>query len=288
MVINLDRRFVSLLCITVLSSMTVTPGMTQEANTVQRPATRPLISQRQRPQPQRPTNPASTQKSPANRSSRGFAFAGKGAPASTVSGGRRNNGRCPQDTSLVADSAIAPTTVTQGLTALVPLSRFDGETIAERPTFLVYVPPTTARQLAFKLEDSDKEEVYSTRLNITGSSQIVDIRMQEPLQVGKRYFWTAALVCPESGPGDPFVEVSIKRVQPDNALANQLKQATDLFDQASLYAKAGLWYEAAAALFELRQPQPNDLDYVAAWRELLQSVDLDRMTTVPLRTAKRN
>lgn len=280
MLINLDRRWFLIGLITVLL-IPVLPGLAQQPDSSQSLTNNLHTFQEQT---SRQTLPSLKRPVPPDRSTQlasSFAFQGKGAPTNTVAGGRRGNGLCPQDASTVTGSAVGAANSTQGLTALLPPSRFSGETMSDRPTILVYVPQTTARQLVFFVEDSNQTEVDRTRFKVTGSPQILGIRLPLPLQVGQPYRWTVAMVCPKASPDNPFVEGTMQRVQPDSTFAHQLQQATPL-DQASLYAKSGFWYEASTALFELQQTQPKNSDYSAAWKELLQSVGLEKMATVPL------
>src|SRR5919199_2160707 len=71
-------------------------------------------------------------------------------PDDTRGGGTRDGGRCPQDAM-----------TSQSLTALSPVPE-PGLTLAERPTFLAYVPQTTAQRAEFSLFDQNNKGIYQT------------------------------------------------------------------------------------------------------------------------------
>jgi hypothetical protein len=54
----------------------------------------------------------------------------------------------------------------------------------------------------------------------------------------------------------------------------------------NLYAQAGLWYDALAALASLRQSQPQNPAFVTEWRELLGAVNLEALANQPISSAQ--
>ncbi|MDX2228174.1 MAG: DUF928 domain-containing protein [Leptolyngbyaceae cyanobacterium bins.349] len=285
---HLNRQWICLLSIAALSSLAAFPGMAKTPTPPASNRTTPRTLQ-QRRTPSQPTPNRSMPAVPRGQSAaRSFAFEGKGSPASTVAGGRRSNGLCqaasnnsPLQASSSLPTAAAPD-YTQTLTVLVPTQGFDGGVASDRPTFLVYVPQNSARELSFRLKDSDDNDIYQTQVPLTGSPQIVGIQMPEPLKVGQTYQWLATLICSNNtvAANNPYVKVKIQRVQPDREIASQLQQAHSL-EQVAAYARASLWYEASTALVALKQANPQNAEYTTAWNELLQSIGLDKLTTVP-------
>lgn len=196
-----------------------------------------------------------------------FAFEpppGQDAPKQTAGGGVRG-GNCP--------AAIGAATQTTPLTLLLPESGF-GLTVKDRPTFMAYVPPTSATEVEFTIRDGSEEYAYRTQVPIDGRGGVVSISLPAsapPLEAGKDYIWSVAMVC---APGDRLQDVVaqgyIRRVQPDSNLTSQLANAEPL-SQADVYGKAGIWFETLNTLAELRKAQPTDPKLAASWQELLES-----------------
>ncbi|MEQ8467824.1 DUF928 domain-containing protein [Coleofasciculus sp. E1-EBD-02] len=217
------------------------------------------------------------------------------APEITTGGGRRHEGQCSADQGVAED-----TTASQSLTVLVP-SVLDAQplkeleqspvginfqlTVSEKPTFLVYVPQTSAQVLELRLEDEEGQPIgEAAYLNLTATPGIYSISLPEtapPLAVGQDYKWLVSMTCQVSGPDDPFVEGSIRRVSPDSILTRSLDQVTDL-EQVAVYAQAGIWQDAVVNLAALRQTQPNNPEVVSAWEDLLQYAQLEDITHAPL------
>ncbi|MGI0485433.1 DUF928 domain-containing protein [Pantanalinema rosaneae CENA516] len=209
---------------------------------------------------------------------------GQPAPKVTIGGGRRNSGICPQDSSIVNATANPSLPRARTLLPLLPTTRL-GLTIEAHPTFLIYVPSTSARILEFKLEDQDGEEVYQTTMDLSATPGVVRISLpahQAALQVGKDYKWTVSIACQPDGvkPQDPLATGAVRRIQPDSALVTQL-QTANAIDRVELYARSGIWFEAVASLAELRRSQPHNQTLASAWEELLQSAGLSAIATAP-------
>lgn len=143
--------------------------------------------------------------------------------------------------------------------------------------------------MELELWDEKDKQLYSTKLAIApGQSGFMNLRLPTdasllPLEIGKQYHWQLRLLCPEDKNGSEqiFVQGWIKRVEKLAALASQINQATPQ-ERVALYAKAGLWYETVAGLFDLRRLYPNNGDLREAWTKLLKSVDLSEIAEEPL------
>jgi Domain of Unknown Function (DUF928) len=190
-------------------------------------------------------------------------------PGSSAAGGRRNPSACPQDAVAVTTSPL--------LTALSSTTK-PSLTLAERPTFLVYVPKTNAQNAEFSLRTQNGSGVYRTTVSLTRAANIISITLpvQSPaLTVGKQYTWSFAVICnPNDRVDDRFVTGTVQRIELDPTRLRQIQQAS-LKEQVSLYQKADAWYDALAILFELKRTQPNDPLVNTAWRELLRSGGVD-------------
>jgi hypothetical protein len=194
-------------------------------------------------------------------------------PDETTGGGTRDEGRCPQDAK-----------TSQPLTALSPVTEA-GLTVAERPTFLAYVPQTTAQTVEFSLFDQNNKGIYQTIFDLTNTPGIVSFSLPPnapTLEIGQDYTWSFAMICnPKNRLQDQFVRGRIRRTQLDSGLMNQIKKAAPK-ERVSLYKTADVWYEAVFTLFELQRSQPNDPSVSAAWKELLNSGGLNSIATQPL------
>jgi hypothetical protein len=170
-----------------------------------------------------------------------------------------------------------------GLTALMPDSNL-GRTMAERPTFFWYMPQSAAAA-EFVLLDANNTELYKTLVPVPSQSGIVSLNLPDSvsaLEVGQSYRWYFSLVCdPLDRSADTFTSGWVERVDRNPALLQEIAAAPPT-EQAMLYAKAGLWYEALAVLATLRQSQPQNAALVTQWQTLLESVGLEQVADQPL------
>jgi hypothetical protein len=206
------------------------------------------------------------------------------APKTTVGGGRRNDGKCAQDRNASQDYAES-NTADRLMTPLVRSPLTDSQlTVSARPTFMVYVPQTSAQALELKLEDGQGKGIYQTRINLTGTPGIVSMSLPAAapeLEVGENYKWLVSVVCQSGEPEDLFVEGSVRRIQPDSTLSQVDK--VEPLERVALYAKSGVWYEALANLAALRKAQPNDSQVASAWENLLKDAGLGAIANAPLK-----
>ncbi|HBL11932.1 MAG TPA: hypothetical protein DD379_11085 [Cyanobacteria bacterium UBA11162] len=209
-------------------------------------------------------------------------------PTITVGGGRRNDGKCSEDRNTSQPPTSDRQSLDQHLTPILPSSGSDVHlTVVTHPTFLVYVPETSAKAVEFILEDPDGVELYRIGMNLKNTPSIVSIGLPATapeLEIGKDYKWIVAMVCQSPSPEDPFAEGLVRRIQPDSALS-RLENAKHLepLEQVAVYAKLGIWYEASAKLAALQNTQPNNPAVVLAWEQLLQDVGLGAIADVPVK-----
>lgn len=190
-------------------------------------------------------------------------------PGSSAAGGRRSASTCPQD-------AIAATTDPL-LTALSPTTT-PGLSLAERPTFLVYVPSTSAENAEFSLRSRDGRGIYRTTVPLTDTPTLISISLPDqvaPLEIGSLYTWSFAIICnPDNRLEDQFVTGSIQRIELNPVRLSQIEQSPPA-RRIALYQEDGIWYDALTLLFELKRSQPDDLSVDTTWREFLQSGGID-------------
>ncbi len=191
-------------------------------------------------------------------------------PGSSSAGGRRDPSNCPRD----PGTAARPL-----LTALSPTAK-PGFTLVERPTFLIYVPKTSAKNAEFSLRSRSGQGVYRTTVALTHTPDLIRITLptqSSPLELGKLYTWSFAVICnPDDRLDDRFVTGMVQRIELDPTRLRQIQQASPK-EQAILYQKADVWYDALAVLFQLTRRERNEPDMLKAWRELLQSGGVDTM-----------
>jgi len=204
---------------------------------------------------------------------------GLGTPDNRIGGGTRGKG-CNED-----EQAPIPLIPTSGI----------GTTAAEYPTFLWYMPQTSAAELEFILRDVQGKELYRTKYTLAKSAdslksapRIMSLTLPvsanfSPLKIGAEYNWELTLICNSSSQignvivdertGDIVVVGKIKRVALDPTMAQRLQKASPQ-ERFALYANAGLWYERLTTLVELQRDRPNDENLSAAWDKLLTSAGL--------------
>ncbi len=170
------------------------------------------------------------------------------------------------------------------LTALAPSNNV-GTTVSGNPTLFWYVPETTAQSAQFKVLDAQRKNVYLTTLALNGTPGVVNLNLPKTvsLEPGKEYTWQLALVCnPLNRRQDMFVRGKLKRTELSSEQKTQLAAATEPLKQAEVYARAKVWQETLMILAQLYRDRPNDSHISEAWKELLQSVQLEAIATKPL------
>lgn len=166
-----------------------------------------------------------------------------------------------------------------------------GKTTAEHPTFWFYVPTASSlRAVEFVLQDERDNDVYRSAVSLPARSGIIGVRLPSsipPLNLNQNYHWflktEMAVSCDRQNSTlvKDSVEGWIVRVSPEPTISQQLASATPQ-QRISLYAQAGLWYDALTTLAEQRLQKPEDTTLKASWDGLLQSANLSDVTSQPL------
>ncbi|HLO52354.1 MAG TPA: DUF928 domain-containing protein [Kamptonema sp.] len=215
-----------------------------------------------------------------------FAAPGDASPSTTTGGGTRDvNFQAPGEDS--PKSTVGGGTRTDALSVFIPLLPATklGRTVAARPTFFVYVPEGTRKQIFFSLQTTDRKPHYQTTFEISGKQGILSFTLPADapeLEVGKDYLWFFAVIEPGQvlQPGNYGVNGWVKRV-PAPVARETNKQLTAV-KEAELYAESGIWYDTLAVLAAARRSQPENQTLVSEWNSLLKQVGLDRLTAIPL------
>lgn len=217
---------------------------------------------------------------------------GIGRPPITAGGSTRTGSIRRGSTGSRADKCDGdPQNLSPFLTGLIPdLDPKDPEdnwglTVEEKPQFFVYLPPTSAREAEFTLQDDEGNDVYRTKLSIVGESGIVRIALPKniaSLKTEQNYSWYFTIFCNVRDRRDNLaVAGGIRRIAVDGNLAEALPKAAER-DRYKVYAENGIWYDAVAALAELRQENPNDAALAQEWKKLLESAGLKEIQDSPI------
>lgn len=191
----------------------------------------------------------------------------RGVPDRRVGGGTRG---CWQNT--------LTTPSDETVTAIVPIESF-GYSLSTYPTIYVYVPTffaERAHSAEFFLTDADENDLYQLSFTepIPGGILKIDLAEMEnlpPLEAETSYRWSFVLTCdPGDRSADLYVGSWFQWIEPSAELANTLTTANPS-QLASIYAQAGIWYDALS----------NAVAFPTQLQNLLNSVEL---YTVPINT----
>jgi hypothetical protein len=179
--------------------------------------------------------------------------------------------------------SIVGATMPAALIGLMPQSYY-GTTVSERPTVMVYLPASNAEEAVFSIKDEAGNTQHQMTIPVAGKSGIIAVKLPADapaLAVSKNYQWFLALkIDGQLSPSTPYVDGWIQRIQPSGELLRAMQQQ-DVLKQAEALGKNGVWYDCVATLATLVS-QPNNPTILKQWEELLSSVNLKEIVTVPL------
>jgi hypothetical protein len=169
----------------------------------------------------------------------------RGAPGGRTGGGTRG---------------LADTTL--GLAVLAP-KEHTGLTVNAQPALYWYLGQETKHPVHVTLTDRQSvKPLLEVRLVPPIQAGIQQVRLADHnirLQPGVPYDWSVAIVPDATQRSqDIIVMGTIELVAPPDGLQGQLTKAGKT-DAPRLYAKAGLWYDAIAALSALIATAPQDM-----------------------------
>ena len=183
----------------------------------------------------------------------------RGAPGGRVGGGTRGPGDA-----LPALVALAPNHV--GLTA------------QEQPSLYWYISKVTDHPLELTIvEPQAVDPVLETALSQPTHHGVQRVRLADygvRLALDKEYQWFVALISDrEHRSKDRLAGGRIERMHVPQSLVAQLAQA-DQVEAANIYAQAGFWYEAIAAVSEVIDAASADSELRELRATLLDQVGL--------------
>lgn len=197
--------------------------------------------------------------------------------------GTVNQGACPKLP--IALTALVPA-IGESPTDADPASTVQvwGNTTLAQPAFWFYNPYPQAADYSVRFElrrDGSSESVYKTSLVLPNQPGLVSLSLPNTvsLEVNQRYRWFLTVDCNPLSDATPVsVEGVIQRVPLSADLSRSLSTASAL-EKASLYAKAGVWYDALTILAELRQ---QNAQATTDWQTLLKEVGLSDLADKPI------
>jgi len=149
-----------------------------------------------------------------------------------------------------------------------------GLTTLEQPSLYWYLSkPVAIRIEIAAVGNQGVTTVFETRVAspATGGVQKMDLaRHGIRLQPGIEYRWS---VTPETAPKQSSNSAAIERIVASPQLTQRI-EATPRVKHAGVYAEEGIWYDAIAALGELIEHSPEDLELRAQRAALLEQVGL--------------
>jgi hypothetical protein len=189
-----------------------------------------------------------------------------------------------------ASRGIKCQTSSQNLRLLVPQDSNIGLTVAERPLLVAYLPGIEPGKMGELIltNDDGSTILFTTQFNVPSQPGVISFAIPAsvpPLEVGQRYQWQLRIICePDNLNADINSPVGwIERVQADAALSQQVNQAIAQ-THSTLYAQAGIWYDALSSLLTQRRALPQDTTFAEAWESLLssESVGLQTVAEEPI------
>ena len=122
-----------------------------------------------------------------------------GTPQTETSGGAtRNSGKC-----LVGYSSSEAI-------ARLPQNNHLQLSQGQEPTFVVYVPATTAQEASFSLQDESQNTIYQAKVPLPEAGGVISIALPKAvseLEAGKDYMWVLEVLCtPEISPENPIMQ----------------------------------------------------------------------------------
>jgi hypothetical protein len=188
-------------------------------------------------------------------------------PTDSPSGDRSGGGTRPELTRSCPETAHPPT-------AIAP-ENANGATTSEYPVFWFYIPYSayTVSGVEFSLLNQDETQtLYRARVQLGNTPGIVSVPIPStqtrPLEQNATYRWYLTLDCQPKQPlelNDFILTGWIARTTPNPQ-----------------FRWDGVWYDALNHTAALYRANPQDRIVQSNWTELLKSVELEDLTSVPL------
>lgn len=193
----------------------------------------------------------------------------RGTPALRIGGGSRGEGCSLGGKGDLSLSVLAPDHL--------------GLTVQEQPSLYWFLSTATACPIEVTLIDEQTiHPLLETRLTIPIQAGVQRLQLADHgirLSIGMPYRWYVALVVdPENRSKDIIAGGAIERVLSSEALRTKLA-GVGRSQAPSVYAEAGLWYDALAAISDLIDAQPTEPVLRQQRAALLEQVALPDIAT---------
>lgn len=180
------------------------------------------------------------------------------------------------------------------VTLLIPSKDYVGQTTSGHPTFFWHLSQSSSVPLKFTLVEQGVAEPLFEKQIDSPKAGIVQLELPKDrpeLAIGRTYGWSVTLVCNARRPSaNPYFYSWIERVPTTPALEQQLAEIavtsnsqtptasseTNSSDRqrASIYAEAGLWYDALASLSHAQAANSQEPSSQNDFLSLLDQVGL--------------
>lgn len=198
-----------------------------------------------------------------------------GAPVETKGGASRGDIACAASTSRDTPQIVL----------ITPANSNYGLTTLEHPTFLMYVPPSSAQTAFFSIKNAKGQTHYRQLLSVPSQGGILRLTLPKtiaPLAMNQSYEWGIALMCGSRlRPDSPFASGWIQRIQLANRINANLKKQSAI-EQAATYGASGIWYDMISTIADLKQQKPQDPAILKTWKQILDDAGLTKITSETL------
>jgi|GEM_PF-3728139 len=216
---------------------------------------------------------------PVDRSDAGSQFQFK--PPSGTGGGQPTGRRSAGSRSSCQGANL---TKKESLMAFLPEWEGHALTANGQVELFFYVPYSNISSAKLVLEDENFNEIETIALEVDEAIPgAIAIRPTTQLEAEKTYNWLFTFECRGENEDEPtpfFVEGTVTRVLPSDALVAALESATTDREKAAIYAQNGMWFDALTLLGNLQRSGAENAD---AWAEFLESVGLGELASKPVR-----
>jgi hypothetical protein len=165
-----------------------------------------------------------------------------------------------------------------------------GITTEEQPSlFWFQSKPANARFELTVLQENKPKPLVQVMVERSSKAGIQRLKLADQgvkLTPGIEYQWVVALVKdPDNRSLDQVASGAIKRIETSAELKEKLAKATPE-TKAGIYAEAGIWYDALAALSDQIEAQPTNKALRDTRADLLQQIGLKAVAAAELSAAK--
>lgn len=204
--------------------------------------------------------------------SRGFRPPTTGVASVRVTGGSRG----PEATTITLD-VLAPDDI--------------GTTTQEQPSlFWFQSQPADAKFELTLLQEKQVKPLVQVKMAQANQAGIQRLKLADhgvKLTPGVEYQWVVALVTdPENRSTDLVASGAIKRIEPSADMKQKVSQAAPT-SLAGIYADAGIWYDALAAISDQVEAQPENKSLRESRGDLLGQVGLKAAAASEIASAKK-